>query len=161
MRFGLSVSPEVRAFAVSVELLACSVWVGGLVAIAVVARIARQQLDGAARIAFFRALGRRYLRVGGLALAVAYVDGAILLVGSHWSGTKSALVTCAGLLLAVTAVGVAQARSLTRLRAATLAGDSRLGPADINRRARRAGLLRGLIAILSVALVVLAAIAIG
>jgi hypothetical protein len=150
-----------HALAVTVELLAGSVWVGGLVAIALVARVARQQLAGPARVAFFRTLGRRYLPVGAGTLVVAYVDGAPLLTRGHWSATKSALVVCAGLLIIVTVAGVVQARSLTRLRAAILAGDPRLDERCVSRRAWWAGLLRGLIAGLTFTIVALAAVVVG
>lgn len=150
-----------HALAVAVELLAGSVWVGGLVAIAVVARVARQQLAGPARVAFFRTLGRRYLRVGAGALVVAYLDGAALLSRGHWSATKSALVVCASLLIIVTVAGVVQARSLTRLRAAILAGDPSLDDRCVSRRAWWAGLLRGLIAGLTFTIVALAAVVVG
>ena len=52
---------------VFVELLAASIWIGGFVAIGVVAKVARAQLEPAQRVAFFRHLGRTYLRVGGAA----------------------------------------------------------------------------------------------
>jgi len=64
-------------------------------------------------------------------------------------------------LLAVTLAGVRQARALTRLRVALLAGDPRLDARYVARRARRAGALRGLIAASTVTLVVLAAISLG
>lgn len=147
-----------HATLVAVELLAASVWVGGLVCIAVVARCAREHLDTATRVAFFRSLGRRYLRVGLGALVVAYAAGALLLGTAHWSDLKSALAAAATALVVVTCTAVLQARSLSRLRLAALAGDPRLGDAYIARRARRAGALRGLIALLTIGLVVLAAI---
>ena len=143
---------------VTVELFAASVWVGGLVCIAVVARCAREQLDTATRVAFFRSLGRRYLRVGLGALVIAYGAGALLIGAGNWSATKSALAITAAALLIVTCAGVVQARSLSRLRLAALAGDPRLGDDYIARRARRAGALRGLIVLLTIALVVLAAV---
>jgi uncharacterized membrane protein len=151
----------VRAALVAIELLAASVWVGGLVAIAVVARCAREQLEPAARVGFFRSLGRRYLRVGGTALVVAYAAGALLLRGGGWTDLDSAIVAAAAALVAVTLAGVVQARALTRLRAALLAGDPRLDAGYVARRARRAGALRGLIAAATVTLVVLAALDLG
>ena len=146
-----------RAVLAAIELVSASVWIGGLAAVAVVARVARRQLAETARVAFFRDLGRRYLRVGATALAVAYADGAVLLARGPWSDGKSAALGCAIALALVTAAGVAQARSLTRLRTAALAGDPRIGQGEVARRARRAGALRGLIAALTLALVVAAA----
>jgi putative copper export protein len=150
-----------HAALIAIELLAASVWTGGLVTIAVVARCARQQLDAASRVAFFRTLGRRYLCVGLGALVAAYGAGAVLIEDGHWSGIKSAIVVAAAALFVVTLAGVIQARSLTRLRAAALAADPRLDPSYLARQARRAGALRGLIATLTVTLVVLAAISIS
>ncbi len=147
-----------HATLVAVELLAASVWVGGLVCIAVVARCAREQLDTAARVAFFRSLGRRYLRVGLGALIFAYTAGALLIGTDDWSDLKSALAITAAALVVVTCAGVMQARSLSRLRVAALAGDPRLSNDYIARRARRAGALRGLIALLTIGLVILAAV---
>jgi hypothetical protein len=43
-----------------VHLLAVCVWVGGFVTIAVVTRVVRCELPVAARVAFFRSLGRSY-----------------------------------------------------------------------------------------------------
>lgn len=145
----------------TVELLAASVWVGGLAAIAIVARCARALLDGTTRVAFFRELGRRYLRVGGGALAVAYAAGAALISSGRWTDVKSAIAAVAAVLVVVTLAGVAQARSMTRLRTAALAGDPRLGADHLAARARRAGALRGLIATLTLTLVALAAVALG
>jgi hypothetical protein len=150
-----------RVLLAAIELVSASVWVGGLAAVAVVARVARRQLDPPARVAFFRDLGRRYLRVGGVALVVAYAAGAALLARGSWSDGKSVALGCALALALVTAVGVSQARSLTRLRTAALAGDPRIADADVARRARRAGALRGLIAILTLAVVVSAAVLLG
>ncbi|HEX3056776.1 MAG TPA: hypothetical protein VHP82_11615 [Gaiellaceae bacterium] len=150
-----------HAALVAIELLAASVWTGGLVAIAVVARCARRQLDAATRVAFFRALGRRYLRVGLGALVAAYGTGGALLEAGHWSDIKSAIVVSAAVLVVVTLAGVVQARSLTRLRAAALAGDPRLDASYLARRAGRAGALRGLIATVTVTLVVLAALSVS
>jgi hypothetical protein len=149
----------VRAVLVTIELLAASVWLGGLAAIAVVARCAREQLDPAARVAFFRTLGRRYLRIGGGALVVAYGVGAALLGRGGWTDLDRAIVATAVALLAILLVAVGQARALTRVRAAALAGDPRLSGGDVARRARRAAALRGLLAAASLALVALAAIA--
>ena len=147
-----------HATLVALELLAASVWVGGLAVIGVVAGCAREQLGPTSQVAFFRSLGRRYLRVGGGALAVAYAAGAVLLSPLAWSTLEIAIVTTAGALLVVTSVAVAQARSLTRLRAATLAGSASTSDRELLRRGMRASALRGLIVILTVALVVLAAV---
>ena len=91
---------------VFVHLLATSIWVGGFVAVVVVARIARRELGGAEQIAFFRALGRAHGVVTGAALALALVSGAVLLANRRWDGTALAAVVLAAALVVATAVGV-------------------------------------------------------
>jgi uncharacterized membrane protein len=134
-----------------------SVWVGGLIAIAVVARAASATLEPAARVAFFRGLGRRYGVVGTTALALAYGTGAALLYGRGWSGEVIAAAAVAAVLAATLAVGVAQARRMTRLRGRLLsvtddAATDDAAAAQVRRGAARAGALRGLIALLSLVL---------
>ena len=68
-------------------IVATAVWTGGLVAIFVVARVARHTLMPRDRMAFFRGLGRSYAPVGGIALAMALGCGAALLYGRAWDGT--------------------------------------------------------------------------
>jgi hypothetical protein len=143
---------------VTVALLAACVWVGGFVAIVVVGRVARSVLDPAGRVAFFRSLGRAYGVVGGLALLVALVTGALLLRDHPWTSTAQWAVGCAAALAAATVAGVLQARAMTRLRRRLLhdPGDGALAE-RIRRRARAAAALRAAIGALSVALVVLSA----
>jgi hypothetical protein len=135
------------------------VWVGGLVAIAVVARVASDTLDPAARVAFFRGLGRSYGIVGTTALAVAYGTGASLVYGRSWDGRLTATAIVATALLVVTGSGIAQARRMSRLR--RLAPDQPDNGELVNpvrRGAGRAGALRALIALLSFALLSLGVI---
>lgn len=140
---------------VAIELVAASIWVGGLVAIFVVARAASATLAPAERIAFFRALGRSYAIVGCLALLVALAVGAILLDDHPWDGLLVATAIVAGALLVALGTGMAQARAMTRLRRQAL-HEPELG-ARVRRGAALAGALRGLIGLLTLALVVLAA----
>jgi uncharacterized membrane protein len=150
------VSDTTRAVLLGVFTLASCVWVGGYFAIAVVARVARQTLTPAQRVAFFRSLGRSYLVVGAPALAIALGSGAGLASRHAWSGVLVATAVDAGTLLAALALGVVQARQMTRLRAAALAT-----PQDeaLRRRvrsgARAATLLRAAIGLLSLALIAL------
>jgi uncharacterized membrane protein len=143
-----------------VLVLATSVWVGGLVTIAVVARVARGTIGAADRVQFFRALGRSYGLVGGLALVVALVTGAVLAVDQPLDGPVVACSVVAGALVVTTVVGVAQARRMTklRLRAVTSAEDPRMADA-VRRGAVRAAVLRSLIGALSVALLFLGVLA--
>jgi uncharacterized membrane protein len=140
---------------VVVHAVSAAIWIGGLVAIFVVARAASATLEQAQRIAFFQALGRAYGIVGGAALLVALISGAILLDDHPWDGLLTAAAIVAAALLVATAAGVAQARAMTRLRRSALASAAPAG--RIRRGAILAAALRGAIAILTLALVVLGA----
>ncbi len=139
-----------------VLVLATAVWVGGLVAIFVVARVAHATLGAADRVAFFRGLGRADGLAGGGALAAALASGAVLASRYRWDGQLTASTVIAAGLLAATAAGVAQARRMTRLRQDALRdpGCPEL-TARVRRGARNAAALRATIAALSLALLAL------
>ena len=140
-------------------LLAGSVWLGGYVAIAVVMLAARRTLGPAARVAFFRALGRAYLPVGAAALLLMIASGAALMRELPTSPVSVAIYLVAGGIAAVLAIAVAQARRMTRLRQARVAdpANEQLAASGAN-AARYATSLRTLLGVLSVALVVLGAV---
>jgi uncharacterized membrane protein len=143
---------------VALNAFASSIWVGGLVAIFVAARAAAETLDAAQRVAFFRALGRSYGVVGGVALLVAMASGAALLHGHPWDGLLVATAVAAGALLVATGLGVAQARAMTRLRQRALAGaEGGALEARVRRGAILATGLRATIGALTLALVMLGA----
>ncbi|HET7573820.1 MAG TPA: hypothetical protein VFJ99_01755 [Solirubrobacterales bacterium] len=147
---------------IAVNALASAIWVGGLVAIFVVARVASKTIDPARRVAFFRGLGRAYGILGGGALLVALASGAVLLAERGWDGLAiaSAAVGCA--LLVATGIGIAQARAMTRLRRRALGktSDPELA-ARVHRGAILAGTLRGAIGALTLTLVILASLLAG
>lgn len=142
----------------AVFILATSIWIGGYVAIAVVARTATTTLEPGDRVAFFRSLGRAYLWVGFPALVVALASGALLARNREWDALLLATVVVAAVLLASFAVAVVQARRMTVLRRGLLSSpdDQRLCE-QVRRGARAAASLRGVLGLLSVALVVLGA----
>jgi uncharacterized membrane protein len=143
---------------VAVHALAASIWLGGLVAIFVVARVASRTLEPAQRVAFFRSLGRSYGVLGSVALVVALASGAVLLDGHEWDGLMVAALIVAAALLFVTAAGMAQARAMTRLRRQALTEISgKPLDARIERGAIVARTLRACIASLTLALLVLGA----
>jgi uncharacterized membrane protein len=145
-----------------VLVLATSIWVGGLVTIAVVARVASRTLTAVERVHFLRGLGRAYGPVGGAALLTALVAGATLVVDRPLDGLIVAGSVLASALVVTTAVGVVQARRMTQLRlsAAVNAEDPRMCHA-VRRGAFRAAVLRLLIAALSVALLFIGVLAGG
>jgi len=139
-----------------VLILATSLWLGGLIAIAIVAGVASRTLDPAARIAFFRALGRTYGIVGTAALVVAYATGAVLLGEQPWGTTSTVTAVVAAALAVTLALGIVQARRMTRLRRRMLdeADDVALA-ARVRHGAVGAQMLRGLIGVLSLVLLAL------
>jgi uncharacterized membrane protein len=149
------IPPAASTPLVAVELLASSIWVGGLVAIFVVARAASATLGPERRIAFFRVLGRAYGIVGGVALLATIGAGVALLAGHPWEWRMIVTAVLASNLLLVTATGVWQARRMTRLRRRALS-DPALEE-SVRRGALAAHVLRGAIGLTTLALVVLAA----
>jgi uncharacterized membrane protein len=143
-----------------VLVLATSIWVGGLVTIAVVARVASRTLTAADRVQFFRSLGRTYGPVGGVALVTPLVTGAVLVVDQPVDGLVVAGSVVASALVVTTAVGVVQTRRMTqlRLRAAVSAEDPRVCHV-VRRGAIGAAVLRLLIGALSVTLLFIGVLA--
>lgn len=155
-------SDPAESVVLAVCLLAMSIWIGGYVAIAVVARTAAATLEPGARVAFFRSLGRAYLKVGVPALIVALATGGVLARDVARGGLFTATVVVAVVLVACLAVAVVQARRMTRLRRSLLDSPHREGLAEqVQRGARAAAGLRAVLGLLSVALVVLGAVLAG
>lgn len=141
---------------VTILILSTSVWIGGYVAIGVVARTATTTLDPAQRVAFFRSLGRVYLRVGTPALVVALASGAIVARDHTWDAALIAAAVVAAALVVLLAVAVQQARRMTRLRHGALQADEDPATVPTIRQGQRAaGMLRATLGVLSVILVVL------
>jgi len=141
---------------VTILVLSTSVWVGGYVAIGVVARSATTSMEPAARVAFFRSLGRSYVRIGTPALIVALISGAILARSHMWDGAGIAGLVIAVALVLLLAYAVQQARRMTRLRRAALDNDQNPTSIDaIQRGQRSASILRAALGALSLILLVL------
>ena len=141
---------------VTVLVLSTSVWMGGYVAIGVVARSTTATLAPAQRVAFFRALGRAYLWVGTPALVIALVSGALLARDHAWDAALITSVIVAALLVILLAVAVRQARRMTRLRHDALeAGEDPATLRAIRNGRRSAAGLRAVLGVLSLILVVL------
>ena len=152
----LALPRPAEASLTAVLILATAIWIGGLVVIFVVARVAHATLGPGERVAFFRGLGRAYGLVGGSALAAALASGAVLASPYRWDGQLTASTVVAAGLVAVTAAGVTQARRMTRLRQDALdgTGGAELA-AKVRRGARNATVVRAAIAALSLALLAL------
>lgn len=151
-------SDTAEAIVLTVFVLATSIWTGGYVAIVVVARTASVTLASDVRVAFFRSLGRSYLPVGLPALIVALISGGVLARNMAWDGLFIATAVVTGVLLLSFVVAVVQARRMTRLRRRLMASpeDKQLSE-QVRRGAAAAGGLRGLLGLLTVALVALGA----
>lgn len=142
---------------VVVLLLSQAVWVGGLVVIAVVARVARQLLSPAQQVDFFRKLGRTYGPVGGVALVLGLLTGAVLAQDHPWDGSKVIAALVAAALVVATLMGVVHARRVTQLRQAALAAPWDGPSSRMRGQVLLATGLRGLLVLLTLAEVFLAA----
>ncbi len=148
-----------RTLFIAVELLAASIWIGSLVCLALVARVALRVLDPQARVALFRGIGRLYRVVGTSALVVSIAAGAALAGSpSGWSVAMDVIGALSGVLVVLTVIGMAQARRMTVIRRQELdaPGDGTVGDA-VRRGAASAGLLRGLMAAVTLVIVLLVA----
>lgn len=144
---------------VTIEIFSACTWVGGMVCLAVVSNAARHVLEPRSQIAFFRTIGRRYGIVGTVSLLIAIGAGLWLVwPPGAWSGVVIAAVALAGVLVAASVAGMAQARAMTRLRrrAVESPGDERAAQA-VRRGRVVATSLRGTMALCTAAIVVLAA----
>ena len=148
---------------VAVELLTASIWVGGMVCIAIVAKSARDALDESSQVALFRSVGRRYGIVGTASLLIAIAAGlALAWPPPLWSRIICAAVILAGILVVATVIGMMQARAMTALRRKVIANPEDNSAADALQRGRLlANGIRGLMALLTLAIVLLAAIALA
>ena len=144
---------------VAIELIAACTWVGSLVCLAIVANVARSVLEGPSQVVFFRALGRRYGIVGTASLLVAIGAGlALAWPPSSWSNITDAAVALAGLLVLLTGAGMAQARAMGSIRRRAMSSPDDEGAARAVRRGQiLAGVLRGTMALVTLAIVALAA----
>ena len=132
-------------------VLGTAIWVGGFVTIIVLSRASRAVLQPVDRVALFRKFGRGYLPVAIAAMVLIVVPGGILLGQRPWDGLATTLVVLVAGTAVATAVGVVQARAMTRLRRAALNSPDDLSQ-QVRRGAQRAMFLRAAIGVLTVAM---------
>ena len=137
-------------------ILGGAVWLGGFVAIVIFSRSTKKALTTPQRVAVFRELGRRYVIVAGAAFALVVIPGGVLLASRPADGYTLAVLLVTLALIVVTAVGVRQARRMTRMRKAAIAELGAADPAALQRGTRMASALRASIGVCSFAVFVLA-----
>jgi putative copper resistance protein D len=153
----------------SLHLIAAAVWAGGLVFLGLAVGAARGTLADRERIALFRRLGRRFLLVGGIALAVLIATGTDMAadrLGSFGDLFDTAYGKRLAEKLALVIAGIVltafhsfvQGPALSRLREDALErpGDAELA-ASIRRKSARAGIVSALNLLATLAILVLAA----
>ena len=152
----------------SLHLIAAAIWAGGLVFLGLAAVASRRTLDAESRIRFFRAVGRRFAVVGGVALAVLIATGIDMgsdrhvwddLGATEYGRTLRVKVVLVALVVLLTLLHSAvQGPALSRLREQAVArpDDAEL-QAAIRRRAARAGVVSALTLVATLAILVLAA----
>jgi putative copper export protein len=153
----------------ALHLLAAAVWAGGLVFLGVAAGVARATVPERERIAFFRALGRRFLTVALVSAAVLAGTGFDLADDrlSTWSavtGTSDGRLILWKTILFAVALALALVHSLVlgpgirRARERLLERPhDETAEAALRRAGATSGIAQMLILVLTVAVVVLAA----
>jgi hypothetical protein len=149
----------VRVTAITVGILSASTWIGSLVCLAAVSRVARRDLSGSARITLFRGVGRLYRMIGTTSLLTSIVIGlALAWPVTRNRGTVTAMFVLSAALVGITVAGMAQARRMTAARQRLL---ERSSDAELVRLVQRGGVvaatLRGAIGLVTLTIVVLGA----
>lgn len=137
--------------------LGVGAWIGGFATVLVLSRSSRRTLDPVDRVAYFRDFGRRYAVVAAVVILFVVVPSAVLVTAAGSSALTVTMLAVALALIAVTIVGILQARRMTQLRRTAIAtpGDAALAAA-VTRGAGFAIVLRTIIGLGSLALFALA-----
>jgi putative copper resistance protein D len=152
----------------SLHLIAAAVWAGGLVFLGLSVGAARRTLADSDRIAFFRAVGRRFAIVGGIALLVLIATGSDMASDKHawdtlgegvYGKTLLAKLILVGVVIVLTLVHtLIQGPALSRLREqAPERPDDEMIQRRIRARAAQAGVVSLLNLLATLAILVLAA----
>lgn len=153
----------IRTLLVILEMVTASVWLGGLVCVAIVVRVSRRVLDESSQLALIRVLGRRYGVVGTISLLVAFVTY-LLLLGrpSSWSIMCTTTVITWGFLILISWRAVIQARLTSALRRSVLETGSGSSASSTMLRSRKsANALRVVMGLTSMTVLVLVAVALA
>jgi len=153
----------------SLHLIGAAVWAGGLVMLALAVGAARRTIPEPQRIELFRALGRRFLVAGGIAMLVLIATGTDMaadrleawsdLTGTSYGDRLLAKLGVVAIVIALTLFhSLVQGPALSRLRAQALErpGDEEL-ESLIRRKAARAGMVSAVNLLATLAVLVLAA----
>ena len=153
----------------SLHLIGAAVWAGGMVMLALAVGAARRTIPEPQRIELFRALGRRFLVAGGIAMLVLIATGTDMAADrlDGWSdltatGYGERLLAKLGVVAVVIALtlfhSLVQGPALSRLRAQALErpGDEELERL-IRRKAARAGMVSAVNLLATLVVLVLAA----
>jgi putative copper export protein len=153
----------------ALHLIGAAVWAGGMVMLVLAVGAARRTVPERQRIPLFRALGRRFLVAGGVAMVVLIATGTDMaadrlaawddLTGTDYGERLLAKLVLVAVVIALTLFhSVVQGPALTRLRAQALErpDDGELQRLS-RRKAARAGIFSALNLLATIAVLVLAA----
>jgi putative copper export protein len=156
-------------FVRSLHLIGAAVWAGGMVMLALAVGAVRRTVPEEERIALFRALGRRFLLAGGLAMAALIATGTDMandrlaawsdLTDTDYGERLLAKLGVVALVIGLTLFhSLVQGPALSRLRARAIEhpDDEELRRL-IRRKAARAGMVSALNLLATLAVLVLAA----
>lgn len=141
-------------------LAASAAWLGGLLTVPLLAATTRRLVAAEARADLFVAFGRRFAVLMGVLLTIALAAVGALAASGADPLTATALGLAAALLL-MTAVGMVQARRMSRLRRAAAGGRGDEADSKLRRNAAVATVLRSSIGLVSLALVVVGVLLVG
>ena len=136
--------------------LGVGAWIGGFATVMVISRTSRSVLVPADRVAYFRRFGRGYAVVASVMILLVILPSAILVSEDSLRPLAIATLATACALVLITAVGIRQARKMTRLRTMALDADDDRASDAVRRGASAAIVLRSTIGIGSLTLIALA-----
>jgi putative copper export protein len=153
----------------SLHLIGAAVWAGGMVMLALAVGAARRTLPAPERIDLFRALGRRFLFAGGIAMLILIATGTDMagdrldawsdLTDTDYGERLLAKLGVVAIVIGLTLFhSLVQGPALSRLRAQALEHpDNEELSRLIRRKAARAGMVSAVNLLATIAVLVLAA----